>query len=293
MRIRTFGYLLREACRGLSRNGLMAVAAAGTITVSLLIMGLFAILVTNLNFFGDRLKAQIQLRVFLAPEVSLEEAEGLREKIKGFKEDGVRKVRLVTKEEAAAEMEKLWGVPELFSGLGENPLPNTLVVELGPGAKIERLVRKIKTLPGVAEIVYRDLIRSLLFVAQIVSVVGVTLILVVSLGVLYIVVNTVRLTVFARRREIEIMKLVGATDWFIRWPFVLEGMILGLVGATVAAVILSKAYYFLFKSASQIAWLPLVPEAQVNRLLLLVLFPAGIFFGVAGSLLSVKRFLHE
>ena len=293
MRARTFGYLLREACRGLSRNGLMAVAAASTITISLLIMGLFVILVTNLSFFGERVKAQIQLRVFLAPDVSLEEAEGLREEIKGYREDGVRKVRLVSKEEAALEMEKLWGVPELFSGLGENPLPNALVVELGQGAKVGRLVEKIKSLPGVAEIVYRDFIRSLLLATQIVSLVGVSLILVVSLGVLYIVVNTVRLTVFARRREIEIMKLVGATDWFVRWPFILEGMILGLIGAAVASVVLSKAYYFLFKFASQISWLPLVSEARINDLLLLVLFPAGIFFGVAGSLLSVKRFLRE
>jgi len=293
LRARTFGYFLREAGRGLSRNGLMAFAAATTITLSLLIMGVFIILVTNLTYLGERAKAQIQLRVFLGPEVSPEEAIGLREEIQGFRQDGVRRVRYVSKQAAAAEVERTWGVPELFVDMGENPLPDAIVVELDRGAKVDRLVRKLKALPGVADVAYLSFIHTLLLVVQVLWVVGVALILVVSLGVLYIVVNTVKLTVFARRREIEIMKLVGATDWFVRWPFVLEGLILGLTGAGLATAVLSKAYYFLFKSVSQMPAIPLVAEARVNHWLLLVLLPVGAFFGASGSLLSVKKFLRE
>ena len=271
----------------------MAFAAAATITISLLIMGVFLILVTNLRFLGEKAKAQIQLRIFLDPAVSPVEAMGLREEISRYREDGVRRVRYVSKEEAATEVERTWGVPELFSGLGENPLPDALVVELSRGARLDKLVWRIKALPGVAEIVYRDFIRTVLVAVQVLWVVGIALILVVSLGVLYIVVNTVRLTVFARRREIEIMKLVGATNWFVRWPFVLEGMILGLLGACLATVVLSKSYYFLYKSVSQLPVIPLVTEPRINHLLLLMLFPAGIFFGVLGSLLSVKKFLRD
>lgn len=271
----------------------MVLAAATTITVSLIIMGVFMVLVTNLDYLGERAKAEIQLRVFLAKDISPDEAIALRTEIGTYREDGVRAVRYVSKEAAARDVERTWGVPELFAGMGDNPLPDMLVVELQRGAKVDKLVRRINGLPGVEEIVYRDFIRTVLLVVQVLWVVGIALILAVSLGVLYIVVNTVRLTVFARRREIEIMKLVGATDWFVRWPFVLEGLILGLIGAGVATVLLSKSYYFLTKSLSHIAVIPLVSEPRINNLLILVLFPAGAFFGIFGSLLSVKRFLRD
>ncbi|MGE5598231.1 MAG: permease-like cell division protein FtsX [Bacteroidota bacterium] len=293
MRARTFGYFLREAGKGLSRNSLMALAAATTITISLLIMGVFMVLITNLKHLGERAKAEIQLRVILADEVSPEQGMALRAEIATYQEDGVRRVRFVSKQEGAREVERTWGLPELFAGLEENPLPDMLVVELRRGARVDKLVRQINGLPGVEEIIYRDFIRTVLLVVQILWVAGLALILAVSLGVLYIVVNTIRLTVFARRREIEIMKLVGATDWFVRWPFVLEGLILGLSGAILATILLSKGYYFLLKSFRHLSVVPLVAEPQINHLLLLILFPAGIFFGVFGSLLSVKKFLRD
>lgn len=271
----------------------MALAAASTILISLLIMGIFMILVTNLNYLVERAKSEIQLRIFLSPDTSVDEAMGLREEIAGYRRQGVRRVRFVSKEEAAAQVERTWDVPKLFSGLGDNPLPDALVVQLDRGARIDSLIKKLNALPGVEEVVYRDFIRTLVLVAQVCWVIGVSLILVVSLGVLYIVVNTIRLTVFARRREIEIMKLVGATNWFIRWPFILEGLLLGLIGACLGTVVLSKGYYFLFKSVHQLGVIPLAPEMRVNDQLLLTIFPAGVFFGLAGSLLSVKKFLRE
>ena len=133
MRARTFGYFLREAGRGLGRNGLMALAAATTIVISLIIMGIFMILIVNLNGIVERAKAQIQLRVFLATEISPDEAMGLCQEISGYREDGVRKVQFVSKQAAAKDVERTWGLPELFSGMGENPLPDTIVVKLERG----------------------------------------------------------------------------------------------------------------------------------------------------------------
>ncbi len=293
MRARTFGYFFRESLRNLSRNGLMALAAATTIVVSLLIMGVFMIVIDNLNYLSEQAKKQVQLRVFLMPDTTLDQAMALRDEIKTFSALGVRQVTFVSKQKAAEEVERIWKVPDLFAENDENPLPDMLQVELKRGAQIQPLADKIKILPGVAEVLYQDFIRSMLIVVQIVWVVGITLILVVSFGVLYIIVNTVRLTVFARRKEIEIMKLVGATDWFIRWPFILEGLILGLCGACLAAIVLSKGYYFLYKSVHQTIIIPLAPESLINNQLLLYLLPAGILFGVLGSLMSVKKFLRE
>jgi cell division transport system permease protein len=293
VKARTFGYFFKESCRSIGRNGLMSLAAATTIIISLLIMGVFMILITNLNYVGEQAKSQIQLRIFLQENLPFEQAMALRDEIARYKSDGVRSVRFKSKQEVAVEVERTWKLPEFFTSGDDNPLPDMIQVELDRGAKIEQLIDKIKVLPGVSEIVYLDFIRTMLLVVQILWVVGLALILVVSLGVLYIIVNTVRLTVFARRREIEIMKLVGATDWFIRWPLILEGMLLGIVGAVLATVALSKGYYFLFKSVRQITVIPLVPEPRVNGLLLMCLFPAGILFGTLGSILSIKRFLKE
>ncbi len=271
----------------------MALAAATTIMISLVILGVFIILIANFNYLADLAKLGVQLRVFLDQDVSPADALSLRDQILDFKELGVHGVRYVTKEETAKEVERSWKMPGLFTETGENPLPDSLLVELERGARIDVLASRINKLPGVDQVVYQDFLKKLMLITQVLWVVGFILIIIVSLGVLYIVINTVRLTVIARRREIEIMKLVGATDWFVRWPFVLEGCLLGLAGAGLATIILSKGYYFLFKTIHELAALPLAPEPRINSLLMLALVPAGVFFGVAGSMLSIKRFLRE
>lgn len=293
MKFRTFGYFFREAGRGLGRNGLMALAAATTMIVSLVILGVFMIVSTNLNHFADQAKNEIQLRIILKSDVTVVKAMRLRDLIVStYKKDGVKSVKYISKEAGAADFEKTWKLPELFSDMEDNPLPDVLVVQLERGADINGLVAGINAMPGVGEIVYREFIHTLLLAVQILWIVGLALIALVSLGVLYIVVNTIRLTVFARRREIEIMRLVGATGWFIRWPFIMEGLILGLLGAVIAIVLLSKGYYFLFKSVRQIAIVPLASESSINTKLMLILLPAGLIFGIAGSFLSVKKFLR-
>lgn len=293
MKFRTFGYFFREAGRGLGRNGLMALAAATTMIVSLVILGVFMIVSTNLNHFADQAKNEIQLRIILKSDVTLDKAMRLHDLIVStYKKDGVKSVQYISKEAGAADFEKTWKLPELFSDMEDNPLPDVLVVQLERGADINGLVAGINAMPGVGEIVYREFIHTLLLAVQILWIVGLALIALVSLGVLYIVVNTIRLTVFARRREIEIMRLVGATGWFIRWPFIIEGLILGLLGAVIAIVFLSKGYYFLFKSVRQIAIVPLASESSINTKLMMILLPAGLIFGIAGSFLSVKKFLR-
>jgi cell division transport system permease protein len=118
-------------------------------------------------------------------------------------------------------------------------------------------------------------------------------VVIITLVVSYIITNTIRLTVFARRKEIEIMKLVGATDWFIRWPFMLEGIILGLGAAIIAVIILSKSYMFLGQYIKQLApFIPLLSERTVNQGLVWFIPGAGFLFGLIGSVWSIKKFLR-
>lgn len=291
LKAKTFSYFLKEAGNGLVRNGLMALAALGTITVSLLVLGSFYILATNFNHFGEMAKNVIEIKVFLKD--GFEEYPTTYERI--MRVDGVKNARFVSKSEGAKSLEKILGNKKnLFFDEGENPLPDSFIVRLEEKANIKRVVERIQRVQGVQEVFYgKSFVEAMLILVNVVKAIGVGLIILMTLAVLYIVVNTIQLTVYARRKEIEIMKLVGATDWFIRWPFILEGAMLGIGGGLLAVLVLSKTYHFLFKELARVAsFLPMVTEVRVNNGLITLLLVVGLIFGASGSLLSVKRYLR-
>ena len=291
MKAKTFWYFTKEAGNNLVRNGLMALAALGTITIALLISGSFYILISNFSHFGTMAKDVIEVKVFLKDGV--EDYPHIYNLLSEI--DGVRKVRFVSRSEGAKNLERLLGNrKDLFFNEDENPLPDGFEVKLKESADVKAVVEEIQQLPGVQEVFYgKTFVEAMLILARISVVVGVVLIVLMVFAVLYIVVNTIQLTVYARRKEIEIMKLVGATDWFIRWPFLLEGVMLGIVGATVSILILSKTYHFLFAKLRMVTpFIPMVAEVKINNGLMLILLAGGIVFGATGSLLSVKRYLR-
>jgi cell division transport system permease protein len=290
LKAKTFWYFAKEAGNNLVRNGLMALAALGTITIALLVLGCFYILISNFNHFGTMAKDVIEVKVFLK--------EGVEDypRIYNFlsEVEGVKKVRFVSRSEGAKNLERLLGNKKaLFFNEDENPLPDGFEVKLKEDSDVKAVVKTIEQLPGVQEVFYgKTFVEAMIILAKIALVVGTGLIILMILAVLYIVVNTIQLTVYARRKEIEIMKLVGATDWFIRWPFLLEGVMLGLVGATLSILILSKTYHFLFMELRKVAaFIPMVAEIRVNNGLMVLLLIVGVVFGATGSLLSVKRYL--
>lgn len=290
MKVRTFGYFIKEAGNGLMRNGLMALAALGTITISLLVLGCFYILVTNFSYIGRSARDVIEIKVFLAKDQT--NYPQIYNKLMAV--PGVAKVRFVSKEEGARMLEKVLGnKKDLFFSEDDNPLPDSFVVKLQDRADVEKIAEQITEIPGVDEVYYgKTFVDAMMILVHVILAVGIGLIILMILAVLYIVVNTIQLTVFARRKEIEIMKLVGATDWFIRWPFILEGIMLGLGGAIIAVLLLSKAYHFLYGEIRKVAaFIPLVAEARVNNGLILLLVVVGVLFGMVGSFLSVKRYL--
>ena len=288
MKVKTIWYFTKEASSGLSRNGLMSLAAVTTITLSLIILGCFYIIVSNFTHFADMAKGVLELRVYLE-----EGADPARLQSEMNDLDGVKSVQFVSKEEGAMWLEKQLGVKNLFV-TADNPLPNMLDIKLKDDAKIKTLVPQVNSLEGVDEVVYgKTFVEAMLMVVQIIWVFGLSLVVIIGLEVLYIITNTIRLTVLARWREIEIMKLVGATDWFIRWPFMLEGIILGAGGALVSILLLSKGYHILFAYIKRFApFIPLLGEGAVNYGLLWILAVVGMAFGAIGSMMSIKKFLR-
>lgn len=288
MKVKTAGYFVKEASAGLTRNGLMSLAAVITISLSLIILGCFYIVVANFNHFAQMAKGVLELRVYLKDGV---DPNSIQAQIVEL--EGVKSVRYVSRADGAKWLEKSLGVQELFV-TSDNPLPDMINIKLKDDVKVKNLVAQVSSIPGVDEVEYgKTFVEAMLIVVRIVWVLGFSLVIVIGLVVLYIIVNTIRLTVFARRKEIEIMKLVGATDWFIRWPFMLEGIILGLSGALLSAIVLSKGYHFLYQYIRQLApFIPLMNERVINQKLFLLISVVGFAFGAIGSTMSIKKFLR-
>ncbi|NLZ43369.1 MAG: ABC transporter permease [Clostridia bacterium] len=288
MKLRTFRYFFREAWRGIVRNRLMSLTAMGTIAIALILFGVFSLFTTNLQYFSGLALGRIEIRAFLSE--SARNFELLKAEIQAI--PGVQRVEFVSKEEAARWLEKALGNKGLFLG-GENPLPNSFNVYPARGTNVENIAGQVRRVAGVDEVVYgREFVRHLHIIVRLIWVIGFGLLFLVMLAVLYIVVNTIQMTIYARRKEIEIMKLVGATDWFVRWPFMLEGIMLGLGGALVAVIIVLEAYSFLHNRLGRLSTvLSLLTRAEITPYIIGGFFGVGIIFGAVGSLLSVKRHL--
>lgn len=288
MKLRTFPYFFREAFRGLFRNSLISLAAMVIITIALLLFGLFFLFIVNLQHLGDLAWDQVEIRIFLEQEAK--DSQTIRQQLATL--PGVKSVKFIPKAEGAVSLEQLLGENNLFS-TEDNPLPDCYSLSVTEGAEPAEIARLATALPGVEEVVYgQAFTRFLKIVVHLGMVIGIVLLLLTVLAVLYLVINTIQLTVFARRKEIEIMKLVGATDAFVRWPFLLEGVILGLGGAVLASVLLTEGYTLLIQRLSSYSrFFPLLSGTQINHTLILALTTMGLCFGGIGSLFSVKRYL--
>jgi cell division transport system permease protein len=293
MKIRTVEYFVREAVVSLRRNGLMSFASVSTVALSLLILGIFLILVLNLNNMASMLESQVQITVYLNDGLSDLEMRETGTRIS--KMQGVSQVMFISKDEAMERFkDRLGDQQSLLTALGDtNPLPNAFEVKVDRPERVKSTAQAISQLHGVENAKFgQEVIEQLFTLTKMVRIFGLILIVFLALAALFIISNTIRLTVFARRKEIGIMKYVGATDWFIRWPFLIEGMILGFGGALIAVVILGQTYSAITQQIyASMAFLPLIPENPFIHNISLMLVLVGTAIGALGSTISLKRFM--
>ena len=293
MKIRTSEYFIREVFLSLRRNNWMSVASVGTVAVSLFIFGMFLMLVMNMNKMAESLESQVQINVYLEESVSREDARDIEKDLKEMQ--GVEKVTFVSKEDAMERFkERLGDQKTLLEALDDtNPLPDAFEVTITRPELVKTAAESIEKFDGVESAKYgQDVMEHLFEMTRLIRIFGFSLMLVLALATLFIISNTIRLTVFARRKEIAIMKYVGPTDWFIRWPFVLDGMVLGLLGSLVAAVVLRTAYTGMaVKIYDTLAFFPLIPEQPFLTYITIVVVLSGMAVGAIGSAVSIKRFL--
>ena len=294
MKIQTIEYYFREVLLSMIRNRWMTFASIGTVAVSLFVLGIFLILVMNMNKMASSLESQVQISVYIndeLPEEGRKEIERMTREMKS-----VSAVEYVPREKALKILqERLGENKKILDALGEsNPLPNSFLVTVKSADDVKKTATLIADLYGVDEVKYgQDVAANLFELTHLIRFFGLILMVLLLFATVFIISNTIRLTVFARRKEIAIMKFVGATDWFIRWPFIFEGIGLGLIGGGVSALALRSFYSAMVeKIYESLAFFPMIEQYPFMHYLTIALIFAGIFIGILGSTVSLKRFME-
>ncbi|WNS75065.1 permease-like cell division protein FtsX [Bacillus sp. DTU_2020_1000418_1_SI_GHA_SEK_038] len=295
MKARTLRRHLRESLKSLARNGWMTFASASAVTVTLILVGVFFVIMMNLNKVATDLEEQVEIRVHI--DVAANEED---QKILGQKIEKISEVKSVVYSPKDQELDNLI---ESFGEEGEayklfeqdNPLNDVFVVKTKKPADTMMVAKKIEKMEYAAKVNYgQGKIEKLFSFIKSSRNVGVVLIVGLLFTAMFLISNTIKITIVARRREIEIMRLVGATNAFIRWPFFLEGLWLGIIGAIMPIVLVTTSYYYLYDFLAPklkgnfieiLAFNPFV--YQVSGLLLLM----GALIGIWGSMMSVRKFL--
>ena len=294
MKLQTIEYYFREVLVSMIRNRWMSFASISTVAVALFVLGVFLILVINMNKMASSLESQVQISVYIndnLPEAGRNDIERMTRAMQS-----VSAVEYVPRETALKTLqERLGENKKILDALGDsNPLPNAFLVTVKSAEDVKKTAMAIADLYGVDEVKYgQDVAANLFELTHLMRFFGVVLMGLLLIATVFIISNTIRLTVFARRKEIAIMKYVGATDWFIRWPFILEGVGLGFIGGGLSALTLQSFYSAMVdKIYETLTFFPMVEQYPFMNYLMLTLITAGILIGIMGSTVSLKRFME-
>lgn len=294
MKLRTFRRLGREAWTSLRRNSVMSIASVGTVFITLLTLGLFLLIVNNVEALSVSMEAQVEINAYLKSNLAPETIDAGLAELRGMAE--VSEAVFISKEDALQELREQFGAEEnLLDGVGEmNPLRDGYRAKLVKTEDAAAVAAAAAQITGVEEVKYRqDIVEKILRVTRIVRILGLVLVILLVFATVFVISNTIRLTVFARRREVSIMKLVGATDWYIRWPFLMEGMLIGVFGALASSLLLYFGYGKFVRACQQsVPFLPLLSSSELIRTTCTWLLGVGVFVGAVGSIFSLRRYLQ-
>jgi cell division transport system permease protein len=288
----SLSYFFREVYINIKRNVLMSMASISTVTILSIILGFFIIVIMNMNYWSENIVRQLQIVVYLSDDISEKQIKVVQSSLEIT--PYIERITFISRDEALKRLrEKLKNQLEL-SDIGKNPLPNSFEVKVKDPDKIPKVAAMIRSYPGIETVRYGEKIAGkLITVNRAVHFVGFVILAALLVSTMFIVSNTIRLTVFARRKEIAVMQLVGAANWFIRWPFILEGVLQGFIGSLVSLLLLRLSYgYFLTKIGIALPFLIMLSGKALFGHITLILLCTGICIGAAGSLISVNKFLR-
>ena len=293
MKLNRFNYLIAQGVKNIFTHGFMSFASITIIIACLLIMGSFSMLTLNIDKNIDRLQNQNEVIAYVDETLSEDEARAIEPKIAAL--DNVASVTFVTREQAMQTFTAEYD-SDLFDNIDASVFRHRYVVTLDDLSLMKDMQTALKNIDGIADVTaHLDYAENFITFRNIVSVVSVVLIVILIAVSLFIMTNTIKLATFGRREEIAIMKMVGATNGFIRWPFVYEGILLGLFSAVIAFGL----QWLLYTAVAQgigdsdtLQILTVVPFLKIWEPVALVFLGVGILVGVGGSLTAIRRFLR-
>ncbi len=298
MRYSIFGYLIGEGFRNVFKNKKSTVASLIIMFATMFVFGIFFVIEENVNHITESVEQQQGMKIFIYDEATEEQTEELGNKIRNM--DYVNTCVYQTKEEALEEVKRMFkDRKELISTYeGENnPFKAAYVVTLTDLTKLNEVQAQVENSEIVSSVQVRsDTIEALIKIADGIRIISIIIIVILIFISIFIITNTIKLTVHARRKEISIMKYVGATNGFIRWPFMVEGMIIGVISVLISALILGSCYNFVINKIEQalinMINIPLLTLQDVFGTLIIVYLALGIGIGALGSAISMKKYLE-
>ncbi len=300
MRYSVFGYLIGEGFRNVFKNKKSTIASIIIMCATMFVFGIFFLVGENVNHITKTIEEQQGMEVFIYDEATETQTTELGNQIRSM--NYVNTVTYKTKEEALDQMKRMFkdkkGYLETYEGEG-NPFKASYVVTLTDLTKLEEVQSQIEQSPIVANIQTRpDTVNALIQIADGIKLISIIILVILILISIFIITNTIKLTVHARRKEISIMKYVGATNSFIRWPFMVEGMIIGLISAIISMLLLGGAYNVVSNEIEQAlvslrgADVLLLPMSDMFGTLIIVYLVLGLGIGALGSAISMRKYLE-
>jgi len=294
--LNSLGYNLKQGFRQIFRNRGMSLASIFSITAMLLILGLFFVITVNINMFSEAVKQDFeQIEIFLLDETTQEQTMQMMAQIEDY--DGVTEVAYRTEEDALEIMKERWGESGyLLDSLGENPLPSSILITVDTLEQAGAVAEYAAGLEGVEDIrYYQETVEKLTEVTDFIQLAALVIMGFLVVVSVVVVSNTVKLTVFARAKEIEIMKYIGATNWFIRGPFLAEGILIGLLASIVSTAVIAGVYGKIVTTIGAqvlaIVSCPLIPVSYLTGNMAIIFIALGMSIGAWGSIVSMRRFL--
>lgn len=293
MKINTIAHFIKDAFTSLKRNKTISIASVITVLITFFVLGIFVLVANNINKGINTVQNKVELKIFLKDDIKLIDQREIEIKLREI--EGVKDVIYQSKEEEYKNFQSTTNENEgLLKGytLQNNPFSASFTVKLESPEYASAVSEGIKDFEGVETIGdQQELVDKIVGIVNGVKVVGFGLFIILVGVSIFLIMNTTKLTVYSRRREVGIMKFVGATDWFIRWPFVIEGMVIGFIGATLACGALFAAYNGLVRwIASQLVFVSLVPATFIFSTLLWQFMLGGIIVGGIASIISLRKF---
>lgn len=292
MKPRTFRRHVRDAFRSFLRNGWMSFASIATVSITLFLVGVFILAALNIDHLAKQTESQVEISIYLKMDTTQDAIQIMASDLKQLPH--VHSVRFVPREEGLAWLKETYAdEADLFVGLDDdNPLPDAFFIKTDAPSQTAELAQTIKQWPQVEKVRYaQEEVAKLLEITTVIRQVMLVVVIGLALTAMFLISNTIKLTILSRREEVELMRLVGASKWYIRMPYFIEGALIGLIGAGLPFMVLVYVYQR-YVEGTEILSMSVLTLQIVLVPLVVTLFGLGLIIGIWGSLSSIRKFLR-